>query len=341
MNKYIAVNVLTWNDWENTIVCLESIYQSEYNNYDIILIDNNSEKFHLQKIYEWSKNKIKIEDDEFEFNSNKKIDIIEVDKNFKIPSIGEKKIYLIKNKTNLGLTAGLNVGYKFSEEQNYDYIARIDCDFIITKNYFKGMVEILENDKNIVAASPKIKHAYLRNTVWWAGMKINWSYLKFQKTMNLKKKRILDNKNLKGIINTDAISGCCSFYRANVLKLSGYGDEEFFLGPEDTELSFRLKKFGKLTVNLDIYTFHKIATSSNISGWYRRSYNETIGFLLLIKKIGSFYDKLIGYSYFILRIPFFFILMIFRKREKNKVLGFSLGCFDFFLTKKYNRFEEK
>ena len=189
MNKNIAVNVLTWNDWESTIGCLESIYQSDYKNFDIILIDNNSDKSHLEKIYNWSKNKIKIEDDEFEFNSNKKIDILEVDKKFKIPSIGEKKIYLIKNKTNLGLTAGLNIGYKFSEEQNYDYIARVDCDFIITKNYFKCMVEILENNKNIVAASPKIKHAYLRNTVWWAGMKINWSYLKFQKTMNLKKKK--------------------------------------------------------------------------------------------------------------------------------------------------------
>ena len=51
MRKKLAVNVLTWNDWENTIICLESIYQSNYDNFDIILIDNNSDKSHLEKIY--------------------------------------------------------------------------------------------------------------------------------------------------------------------------------------------------------------------------------------------------------------------------------------------------
>ena len=340
MNKNLAITVLTWNDWKNTIECLESIYQSDYNQFDVILVDNNSDKIHLDKIYDWSKNKIQVEDKEIDFNPNKKIEIIEIDNNFKIKELGRKKIYLIKNLINIGLTAGLNIGYKFCEQQNYDYIARVDCDFIITKQYFKTIISTLENDKKIVAISPKIKHAGLRETVWWAGLKVKWYFLKFHKTMNLKKKRILDNNNFKGIIDTDAISGCCSMYRGNILKLTGFGDEEFFFGPEDIELSFRLKKFGKLVVNLDIYTLHKVAISSRISGWYKRSYNETVGFLLLIKKIGSFFDKIIGYPYFILRIPFFFILMLINKREKNKVFGFTLGCFDFFFRKKYKRFEE-
>ena len=35
----------------------------------------------------------------------------------------------------------------------------------------------------------------------------------------------------------------------------------------------------------------------------------------LIKKIGSLSDKLIGYPYFLLRIPYFLILLILRKKE--------------------------
>ena len=56
-----------------------------------------------------------------------------------------------------------------------------------------------------------------------------------------------------------------------------------------------------------------------------------------LKKINCYrnlWDKIIGYSYFLLRIPYFFILLIFKKREKDRVLGFSLGCIDFFLKKK-------
>ena len=81
MSKNLAITVLTWNDWQNTIKCLESIYQSTFNNFDIILVNNNSKEIHLQKIFDWSMNNIKIEDEEITYNPNKKIEIIKVEKN--------------------------------------------------------------------------------------------------------------------------------------------------------------------------------------------------------------------------------------------------------------------
>ena len=38
MSKSLAITVLTWNDWKNTIKCLESIYQSTFENFDVILV---------------------------------------------------------------------------------------------------------------------------------------------------------------------------------------------------------------------------------------------------------------------------------------------------------------
>ena len=331
MNKSIAITVLTWNDWKNTIVCLESIFQNTYKNFDVVLVNNGSEKYHIEKIKDWATNKIIVKDREIEFNKNKKIEIIDTANDYNIVSKANKKIYLIDLENNIGLAPAINLGFKFSIENNYDLTARIDCDFIITKNYLKSMSLLFVNDNNIIAASPKIKHAYLRDTIWWKGFKSNWSYLKFQKTMNLKKKRILDDIKYKGITITDAIAGCCSFYRTEVFKISGLEDEDFEFGPEDAELSFRLKKIGKLVVNLDTFTFHKIARSIDISGWYYRSYNETKGFLLLIKKTGTLSDKIFGYIYHILRVPYFLILLILKKRSKERVIGYSKGCLDFFL----------
>ena len=48
--------------------------------------------------------------------------------------------------------------------------------------------------------------------------------------------------NLNNTVETDVISGCCSQYIKQILKKSGLGDEDFFYGPEDIELSYRLKK---------------------------------------------------------------------------------------------------
>ena len=55
--------------------------------------------------------------------------------------------------------------------------------------------------------------------------------------------------------------------------------------------------------------------------------------LLLIKKIGSFMDKFFGYSYFIFRLPIYYILKVFFKRDKDLVNGHIKGCKDFFLKK--------
>ena len=309
MNKNIAITLLTWNDWENTVVCLESIFKNDYQNFDVILINQGSEKFHIEKIKDWALNKIEIKDKEIQYNKNKTIPIIDITNDSKIYSKSNRNIYLINLEKNIGLAPGVNLGFNFGIINKYDLCARIDCDFIVTKDYLKSMESIFNSDSKIVAASPKIKHAYLRNTIWWCGFKSTWSYLKFQRTMNLKKKRIMDNENYKGLIETDAIAGCCSFYKTKVFKISGLEDEDFIFGPDDAELSFRLKKLGRLIVNLDAITFHKIAKSIDVSGWYFRTYNETKGFLMLIKKTGTTSDKIIGYTYHILRIPYFFILL--------------------------------
>ena len=50
MVKNLAITVLTWNDWENTVKCLESIYQSSFQEFDVILVNNNSDQKHIDKI---------------------------------------------------------------------------------------------------------------------------------------------------------------------------------------------------------------------------------------------------------------------------------------------------
>ena len=57
----------------------------------------------------------------------------------------------------------------------------------------------------------------------------------------------------------------------------------------------------------------------------------------ITNQISHILDKLIGYSYFIMRIPYFYVLMILNVRNKEKVYGFSNGCVDFFLNKHLSR----
>ena len=322
-----AIVVLNWNDWRNTIDCLESIYQND-GNFDVFLIDNGSNFENIQRISNWNDGKL-LPNRKFvkpKIKNHKKLIFMNIKNNIFNKKKNLINLYLFRNKKNLGLTAGLNQAYSFLIRNRYDYILRVDNDFVITRDYFKKIINTIK-PKEIASASPKIMHAYIKRSTWFKGFKMKWSYLKFQRTMNLKKKRHFDNENLNKIIETDSICGCCSIYKSYILKKSGLGDEDFFYGPEDIELSYRLKKYGRLICNQKIKTFHKIARSSSIAKTFDRTYQSTFSFLTLIKKIGSFSDKLFGYSYFILRGFYYF----FVEKDKSKKDGYKKALVNFFL----------
>ena len=52
-NPSVAISILSWNDWKNTSELLESIFENDYNNYDVILVDNNSNNKHFEKLLNW------------------------------------------------------------------------------------------------------------------------------------------------------------------------------------------------------------------------------------------------------------------------------------------------
>ncbi len=322
-----AIVVLNWNDWKNTIDCLESIYQNE-GNFDVFLIDNGSDLKNILNISSWYRGKF-ISDRKFIKPKFKNFGEL-IFMNFKNNIFNKKKdmrnLYLFRNKKNLGLTVGLNQAYSFLIRNNYEYILRIDNDFIISREYFKKISHTIKLN-GVASASPKIMHAYIKKSVWFKGFKMTWSFLKFQRTMNLKKKRYFDNQNLNKLVSTDVISGCCSIYKADILKKSGLGDEEFFYGPEDIELSYRLKKYGRLVCDQKIKTFHKIARSSHVAKKLDRTFETTYGFLTLIKKIGTFSDKLFGYTFFVIR-GFFYSLFEKNNEKKN---GYKKALVKFFI----------
>ena len=322
-----AIVILNWNDWKNTVDCLESIYQNE-GNFDVFLIDNGSDLKNILNISSWYKGQL-ISDRNFikpKFKNFGELIYMDFKNNIFNKKKNMRNLYLFRNKKNLGLTAGLNQAYAFLIRNNYKYILRIDNDFVITRDYFNRISNTIKLN-GIASASPKIMHAYIKKNVWFKGFKMTWSFLKFQRTMNLKKKRYFDNQYLNKIVSTDAICGCCSIYKANILKKSGLGDEDFFYGPEDIELSHRLKKYGRLVCDQKIKTFHKIARSAHIAEKFERTFESTYGFLVLIKKIGTFSDKLFGYAFFILRGFLYFLI----EKNDEKKNGYKKALIRFFL----------
>ncbi|MDC1185232.1 glycosyltransferase family 2 protein [Candidatus Pelagibacter ubique] len=327
-NPSVGIVVLSWNDWKNTSKLLESIFKSNYNNYDIIVVDNNSNNENFEGLINWCKSKkIKINRINFKPKSrdNKKNR-----KNLYIYRITE--IADIPFAKNLGVARGYNKGINFALKNNYDFIVKLDCDFLVTKNFISGMVQTLKDNRNAATVSPKVYYYLNKKTkiIWWKGLNFSKNYFRLQRTGKGSDRRILDKGQFKGLIKTDSICGCCVMFRSKILKKVGQLDEDFFFGPEDIEHSNRIKKYGELLVNLDHHTYHKVSQSIFVSGIKARYYFETIGWLLIIKKMCNTKDKIIGQLYFIIR-GFSHFLRLLYKKDKDPHIGFLLGLKDFFL----------
>ena len=335
LNYSVGIVVLSWNDWLNTTRCLDTLFKNDYSKFDIILVDNNSDEFHFKKIINWSKQKkIKIN---FLNKKKNKIKNLKKNKNFFIYK--SNKIAEFPFAKNLGVAGGYNIGLEFALKSKYDFIVRLDCDFIVPKNLISGLLKTLEKNKDCVAVSPKVYYYLKKKTklIWWTNLKFTRNYFRFQRTGQTGHRRVLDKGQFKGIIKSDSICGCCVMFRSKSLKEAmkvhpsrrRVLDEDFFFGPEDMEISNRLKKSGNILVNLNYYAHHKVSQSIHVSGVKSNLYFATIGWLLITKKICNKKDQLITRIFFLLRGILHIIKLIYKK-DKEHHLGFLLGLKDYF-----------
>jgi GT2 family glycosyltransferase len=126
--SFITVN---YNQSLVTLDCLESIYNSGYSNFEIIVVDNAST------------------------NDDPKV-------------IREKypEVILILSDQNLGFAGGNNLGLLQSKGE---YIYFINNDTEVVPNSIEVLVERLQSDSNIGVVSPKIRFHHTPDTIQFAG----------------------------------------------------------------------------------------------------------------------------------------------------------------------------
>ncbi len=326
INNSLAVVVLFWNDSKKTINCLNSLFNQKKQKLKIVLVDNDSDKKFSKVIINWLKKKgiklLKV--------SNRKL----LKKRYR----SEKICFYIKNKINYGCGLGHNPGYQFCLKNNFKYIARIDNDMIAPKDLMFNLIKRFELNKKIIALSPKVMYSDKPNKIWFGGAEIGKN-LKLQKQCSNYICGEKDTKKFRGLIKTDAVVGCASIMKSNILKKSGLSDPEFFYGEEDIELSHRLKKTpGELVVDLNQKIYHSVSHTVG-ANWAKNIYYNYKYRLLLVKKIGTSSDKFFGYSSFFIKF-FLTVILCFRNRYSSRLVPNFLAGLHFF-QKKYGDYDRK
>lgn len=261
----VAIVILNWNGWEDTIECLESLYQINYSNYRVVLIDNNSSNESLLRIKDYCNGKIKAKSEFFEYNKdNKPIRIMEYSKEkseFKVDKkdSANKQLFLIENDKNYGFAEGNNIGIRYAlKTLDAGYVLLLNNDTVVDKDFLGEMVNIGEVDKNIGIIGPKIYYYDEPNVIWCIGGKIDW---KFARGLHVGTNEV-DNGQYNEMKEFDYVSGSAFLIKRGVIDKIGLMDKKFFLYFEETDLALRAFENGYKSVYAPkAKIWHKVSKS--------------------------------------------------------------------------------
>ncbi|GAW94074.1 glycosyltransferase family 2 protein [Calderihabitans maritimus] len=337
----VAIIVLNWNGWRDTIECLESLQRLTYPNYQVIVVDNGSTDDSIEKLRAWARGEIVADSKFFTGLGPKPVTIIEYSRTQaelggeklseaqreKIPS--SQRIVLVRNSENLGFAAGNNVGIRYALKRNFDYIALLNNDTVVDPQCMTHLVDTLESRREWVVVSPKILYKDDPGRIWYAGGSLKlWRANAVHTGIGRK-----DDRSWSGARETGHCSGCCPLVRRSLFETVGLLDEDFFFAHEDVAFSSVVTGRGlKMGVDLDAKIYHKSGGSSGTGHpIYVYYYNKNR--LLILKKYGSLVEKVLGFSFYALTRPFKFLLSLIR--GKAICVGAELLAIRDFLLGRY------
>ena len=282
----IYVVILNYNSWMDTVECLESVLRSDYPNYQVIVVDNNSSDNSLEYLKMWAEGKLNI----FINNDNplrnlsfpplskpipyvcytkeeaEKGGIPEKEAILKneIPSDVTSKypLIFIQSGRNLGFAGGNNIGIKYAlSKKDFDSIILINNDTVIRKDTIKNTVSARLNYGEKAIYGVRIYYYKDPNKIWFDGGKFSmWTGRAFHLNHGKYKDEIYDLHFVKEV---NFITFCYVLIPKYILENIGLLDDEYFMYVEDLDYSYRVWKSGyKLYCILNSEIWHKVGASS-------------------------------------------------------------------------------
>jgi len=276
MRPKVAIIILNWNGWKDTLECLESVYQINYSIYNVIIIDNCSQDNSIQKIKDYCNGKIIVESKFFEYcKSNKPIKIkeytkgqVESGEEKEIKNIASnKKLILVKCDKNYGFAEGNNIGINYAlENLDPDYILLLNNDTVVHRLFLTELVKVAEKEKKAGIIGPKIYYYNQANKI-----QVAWSKINFMKgEVFLAGDGEIDQLQYNECRETDHVPGACFLIKREVIDKVGLLNTHYFCYWEEVDYCMIAKNANyRCIYSPESMIWHKVYKSSDkITGFF-------------------------------------------------------------------------
>ena len=205
----VSIVIPHWNNVDVLSECLESISNTNFENFETIVVDNASTD-----------------------NS-----VASVRSNY-------PNVKLIENDKNYGYAGGCNIG---AEAASGDFLIFLNNDTVQEKDWISNLIKTINSDDKIAAVQPKILNYYDRNVFDYAGGA--GGHMDIYCFPFARGRIFSFQENDEGQYNNKEkcfwSSGTCFMVRRELFQKAGGFDKSFFAHMEEIDLCWRLYNFFK------------------------------------------------------------------------------------------------
>lgn len=205
--KTVGIVICNFNKCEDTVACIKSVFAQDFNDFDLIVVDNAStdgSQETLKQLY-------------------------------------EKDITLIESSSNTGGAGGFLQGMKLAVDRGYRFLMMLDCDVILDTKALGLMKEFLECHGEAGAVGSIIMKMDLPEIIQEYGTYIDFSGAR----LKLGYAWETELGNLPEEVECDCVPACAMLARTKDIADAGMMPEDNFIYWDDVELSYRMKLNGK------------------------------------------------------------------------------------------------
>ncbi|MEW6685984.1 MAG: glycosyltransferase family 2 protein [Candidatus Edwardsbacteria bacterium] len=253
MKPKVSIIIPHHNGEEILLHCLQSLFQTDYPDFEVILVDNGSTDRSVIKAKERFEGRLKI----------------------------------VAHQKNLGFAGGCNSGIKVAQEK---YAVLLNNDTEVEGGWLKRLVEVAESDSQIAACQPKMLSFKERNRFDYAGAAggmidiFGYPFCQGRVFEEIE----FDEGQYDKVSPIFWACGTCVLLRKSVLEETGLLDEDFFLHMEEIDLNWRMHLAGyKILFVPTARIYHLSGASLPADDEFKMYLNHRNSLLMLLKNYSS------------------------------------------------------
>jgi hypothetical protein len=205
MSPKVVAIVLNWNGLGDTLACLESLAALEYDDLEVVVVDNGSRASPRAAVEE------------------------------RHPGVA-----VVEIPENRGYAGGNNVGIRHALERHAEFVWVLNNDTTVEPDALTALVTTAERHPKAAALGGKVLRAEAPEVLWVTWGRVTW----LQSLIALEGRDQPDQGRFDVERSVEWVPGCAILFRSQALRQVGLFDEQFFAYHEDVDWAARARAAG-------------------------------------------------------------------------------------------------